>query len=64
MASLENGRPPEEAPPRPAGGPVDRDALWYDCETEGREEGRGLAVAVGASALTLAVIGIAAWYLA
>ena len=64
MADLETARPSGEPPPRRAGPPADRDALWYDCETESRDEGRGRGVVVAASALTLTMIGLAAWYLA
>lgn len=56
---------PTEKPSRLlAGQPLEHDALWYDCETEGRDEGRGRSVVVGAAVLTLAALGIAAWYLA
>lgn len=64
MSELEPTRPMADPKPRPGTRPADRDALWYDCETEGQDEGRGRAIIVGAAALTLAAIGIVAWSLA
>lgn len=64
MPDLEPAHPTKKPSRLLADRPMTHDALWYDCETEGRDEGRGLTVVVGGTVLTLAALGIAAWYLA